>query len=407
MADRPLVRTWLPAAAIATGLAGAAAAVYQFTGRFWGDLGAYRAGAAAAATGDGNLYQASHLTPDGIALGFTYPPFAALLMQPLAVMSMPVAVATWTVASVVALVAVIGLVLRQVGTPDRHRPAATIGALVAALPVFAVAGHLQVGQVGLILMWLVLADLVGGRHRRWHGLGVGIAAGIKLTPLIFIGLLVLTGRWRAAATALGGLTATVAIGFAWRPADSTWFFSGGLLDTDRVTGDPRTVLNQSLSGAVTRVMDDPAPGLVWWVLAAVVAVAGMAVAVGHHRRGDVLVAVLVCAATGLLISPVSWHHHWVWWVPALLLLAGHAWRHRHRGATATAAAVWVVLVASTSWVLAAPGGWDLHFTGPGLVYSNLYVLLGAVAIGLAGWRLRRPTGPPAPATVDTLSGSQP
>ncbi|MFV2085639.1 hypothetical protein [Micromonospora sp. LOL_021] len=53
----------------------------------------------------------------------------------------------------------------------------TVGSLVGALPIFAVTGHLQVGQVGLLLTWLVLADLVAGRGGRWHGLGIGVAAG--------------------------------------------------------------------------------------------------------------------------------------------------------------------------------------------------------------------------------------
>lgn len=103
-----------------------------------------------------------------------------------------------------------------------------------------------------------------------------------------------------------------------------------------------------------------------------------------------LVAVLACAGTGLLVSPVSWHHHWVWWVPALVLLADRCRRHGHRLGAAALGAVWLALVASTSWVLAAPGGWDLHFTGLGLVYSNLYVLIAlAGLVVLAGWLLRR------------------
>ncbi|MFV2018674.1 glycosyltransferase 87 family protein [Micromonospora sp. LOL_023] len=294
----------LLATIVAVAAGAAAAALHHVTGMFWGDLGAYRAGAVAA--GAGELYQAVHHTPDGTALGFTYPPFAALLLRP-----------------------------------------------------FAVAGHLH------------------------------IVAGIKLTPLIFVGYLVLTGRWRAAGIAVAAFAATIGLGFAWRPADSARFWSGGLLDTTRVTGDPRTILNQSLSGAVTRIADDPQPGLAWLIVAALAGAAGMAVAVAYHRAGDELAAVLACAATGLLISPVSWHHHWVWWVPALLLLARHAREHRDRGATITAMVVWVTLVASTSWVLASPGGWDLRFTGLGLVYSNLYVLLALTGLGAAAWRLYR------------------
>ncbi|WP_326553825.1 glycosyltransferase 87 family protein [Micromonospora sp. NBC_01813] len=379
----------LLAGIVAVAAGAAAAALHHGTGMFWGDLGAYRAGAVAAGAGDGELYRAAHHTPDGIALGFTYPPFAAMLLRPLAAVAMPTAVGVWTAASVLALFAVVRCTLRYVDPPRARRGLWVLGALVAALPVFAVAGHLQVGQVGLFLMWIVLVDLVANRGGRWHGVGVGIVAGIKLTPLIFVGYLVLTGRWRAAGIAVTAFAATIGLGFAWRPADSAWFWSGGLLDTSRVTGDPRTILNQSLSGAVARIADDPQPGLTWLTVAALAGAAGMAVAVAYHRAGDELAAVLACAATGLLVSPVSWHHHWVWWVPALLLLVWHARQHRDRGATIAAAASWVILVASTSWVLASPGGWDLHFTGLGLVYSNLYVLLALAGLGAAGWRLYR------------------
>ncbi|MFV2125515.1 glycosyltransferase 87 family protein [Micromonospora sp. LOL_013] len=178
------------------------------------------------------------------------------------------------------------------------------------------------------------------------------------------------------------------------PTDSNWFWTGGLLDTDRVTGDPRTVLNQSLSGAVTRVLDEPRPGLPWLVIAVLVGAAGMTVAVRCARAGDELLAVLACAATGLLVSPVSWHHHWVWWVPALLVLGGDQRWCGRRSTILTAAAGWLVLAGSTSWVLASPGGWDLHFSGLGLIYSNLYVLLALGGLGLLGRRVRPDrTGP--------------
>lgn len=371
-------------------LAVAAALVHRGTGRFWGDLAAYRTGAAAAASGDGNLYQVSYRGGDGIELGFTYPPFAALLLRPLAAVPADVAVGVWTAVSAAALVAVVRLALDAAGVAPGRRPPATLLAVLAVLPLLPVTGHLQAGQVGLLLMWLVLHDLIPGRTSRWCGIGIGVAAGLKLTPLIFVGFLLFTGRIRAAATATAVFVATIGLGFAWRPTDSAWFFGGGLLDTARVTGDPRTILNQSLAGALARIADTPDLAWLWAVTAAVVAAAGTALAVWCARAADQLVAVLACAGTGLLVSPVSWHHHWVWWVPAMVLLAARCRQHGHRLGAAALGAVWLALVASTGWVLAAPGGWDLHFTGLGLVYSNLYVLIAlAGLVLLAGWLLRR------------------
>lgn len=289
---------------------------------------------------------------------------------------MPVAVGVWTLASVLALAAVSWVTLRACGVAADRRAVPALLATVGALPMFAVSGHLQVGQVGLFLMLLVLLDLTGDPRRRWYGLGVGIAAGIKLTPLIFIVYLLVTGRVRAAATATAGFLATVAVGFAWRPADSWWFWNGGLFDSSRVTGDPRTILNQSLYGALARLLDSADPRLLWLPAAALVGAAGIAVAAWCRRAGDELLGVLACATTGLLVSPASWHHHWVWAVPGLLLLAVRG----NRTGLALAGLTWLVFVASTTWVLAGIQGWDLHFRGWGLVYSNLYVLVGLAAL---------------------------
>ena len=67
---------------------------------------------------------------------------------------------------------------------------------------------------------------------------------------------------------------------------------------------------------------------------------------------------LTCALTGLLVSPISWDHHWVWIVPALALLADaavRAMRRRPVGATGC----W------PPWSRSLFGAWPDHWTGPG------------------------------------------
>ncbi|BCB75379.1 hypothetical protein GCM10022251_78080 [Phytohabitans flavus] len=371
------------AAALVAVVAGAVA-VHLVTGEFWGDLDVLRSSAAIAAGGDGAVYRTVFSSGGGVEYGFTYPPFAALLLQPLAGTGMAIAIGWWTLASVLALLAAVWVTLRAAGVPADRRVVPALAATAAALPMFAVSGHLQTGQVGAFLMLLVLADLTGDPRRWWYGLGTGIAAGIKLTPLIFVAYLVVTGRIRAAATAMAGFAATIAIGFVWRPADSRWYWSGGLFEASRVTEDPRTILNQSLRGAVARLADVGDPGTAWLLAAAVVGVTGLAIAAWCARAGEPLLGLFACATTGLLVSPISWHHHWIWVVPVLVLLAVRAWRRRDRAGLAAIALVWLVFVAGTTWVLAGIQGWDLHFRGWGLVYSNLYVLVGLAAlIGLA------------------------
>ncbi len=97
------------------------------------------------------------------------------------------------------------------------------------------------------------------------------------------------------------------------------------------------------SGAVARLAGSLDPAYRWWAIAVLlVGVAGIMIAAWAHRRGHRLAGVTCCAITGLLISPFSWTHHWVWAVPLLVALAATAWRRRSAGyglAAAAAAAV--------------------------------------------------------------------
>ncbi|MFG2060965.1 glycosyltransferase 87 family protein [Micromonospora sp. NPDC048871] len=372
---------------LAGAVAAAAVVVHRSTGRFWGDLAVYRTAAIAAAGGDGRLYDATHPGADGIVLGFTYPPFAALVLQPLAYLGAATGIGIWSAVTVLALAAVVRIALRAAGTAAD--PGAVLLGTVALLPVFPVAGHLQVGQVGLFLMLLVLLDLTGDPGSRWRGWGVGVAAGLKLTPLIFVAYLLCLRRWRAAGVATLAFGATLGLGFAWRPADSLRFWGGGLFDTARVTADPRTVLNQSLHGALARLGDTAEVTAVWLPLAILTGAAGLVVAVRCVRAGDEFIGVLACATTGLLVSPIAWHHHWVWCVPALVLLAVRGRRAGDRVAVAAGALLWAALVASAAWTLIGLRGTDLHFRGLELLHTNLYVFVGLLALG---WLALRPRG---------------
>jgi alpha-1,2-mannosyltransferase len=388
---RPRRTPTLPSLALAALVAVAAVAVHRATGRYWGDLTVYRAGALAAIAGDGRVYGVVlHDVVQGMDMPFTYPPFAALLLAPLAWMGMDAAIAVWTFCTVLALAAVVWVTLGLLGRIG-HRPALTVAGTVLALPTFPVSGHLQAGQVGLFLMLAVLLDLTGAGERRWRGVGVGVAAGIKLTPLIFVVYLLVTRRFRAAATSTAVFLATVAIGYAWRPADSSRFWSGAFADASRVATDPRMICDQSLRAALARLTDSASPDtLVWLTTAAVAGAGGLAVAVWATRSGEPLLGLLACGITGVLVSPVSWHHHWVWAVPALMLLADRAWRAHSRTGLAVAGLVWLAFVLSTSFALARIQGWDLHFHGWMLVYSNLYVLLGLAALAAVPFHLRAP-----------------
>ena len=266
-------------------------------------------------------------------LHFTYPPFAAVVMLPLALLPPWLAAALWTGASVGALAAVIVVIRRA-----RDQP--TPGWLVALLTVGALAlepvwQNFTFGQANLFLMLAVLVDLLMRPDRRWSGVLTGIAAGLKLTPLVFVVLLLLVGRRAAAGRAALAFTATVAVGFVVMPGSAGTYWADSLLDARRV-GPPALAHNQSVYGALTRLLDGPPPTWMWLAVAGPISLAVLIVGARWWRRGDRVLGTCLAALAMLFASPVSWTHHWVWAVPVALAL----WA-RNRWAAAAWAAVFV------------------------------------------------------------------
>jgi alpha-1,2-mannosyltransferase len=225
------------------------------------------------------------------------------------------------------------------------------------------------------------ADLLAGRDGgRTPGVATGLAAGIKLTPLIFVVYLLLTRRIRAAVTAAATFAATIIVGQILLPAQSRAFWLDGAFANPSRVGNPANPSNQSLSGAIARLAGGLDGVRGWWLAAALLTgLAGIAVATWAHRRGHRLAGVVCCAVTGLLVSPFSWSHHWVWVVPLLIGLIATAWRRRS----------WVcgliavfVAVAFSGFV---PLPWPGHPSRPALLLAgDLYVLCGlAVLAGTA------------------------
>ncbi len=198
--------------------------------------------------------------------------------------------------------------------------------------------NIYLGQVNVVLMAVIIWDLCQPDEGRWwKGAATGVAAGIKLVPLIFIPYLLITRRFREAAMACAGFLVTVALGFAVLPGDSvTWWFHGVFAQGGR-TGFIGWAGNQSLYGLATRLSGSVAAGRAPWLAVAVlVAVAGLASAAILYRAGHPLPALLLTELTGDLISPISWDHHWVWFAPGVAVAATYGVLY-WRGARALAA----------------------------------------------------------------------
>jgi alpha-1,2-mannosyltransferase len=300
----------------------------------------------------------------------TYPPFAALLMVPLALMPGWLAAGLWTGASAGCLAAAIVVVRSAYGRATPGWLVLVVGA--GSLVLEPVWQNLSFGQINLLVMLAVLVDLVRP-ERRWSGLLIGVAAGVKLTPLVFVVLLVLVGHPRAAWRALVTFAATVAVGMVAFPGASS-YWTDRLLEPGRV-GPPELAHNQSVSGVLTRLLDAAPDTWLWLVVAGPLAVLVLLSAAAWWRRGDRVLGACLAAMAMLLASPVSWSHHWVWAVPVALAL----WE-RSRWAAAAWAALFVVRpIVWPPWGEDREYGWRWFEH----LYGNAYVIAALLLAGAA------------------------
>ena len=281
-------------------------------------------------------------------LKFTYTPSAAI------VFTAGTLVSFWTLMKIsvaINILALLATIWMTFGALGYRRGAARLGAtLLLAAPLFwtePVQRVLFLGQVELVLMALIIWDQVQPDRRWWKGAGIGLAAGIDLIPLIYLPYLVLTRRFRQAAMAAGTFVLTVLIGFIVLPADSRRGWLDGLIYHGSRTGFVGWEGNQSLQGIITRLSGSVAGAQhIWLAAAAVTGVLGVVAAALIDRAGHRMVGLLTCALTSLLISPISWDHHWVWIVPGTVVAVVYAVRARRlavRVALGGLAAVLVLL----------------------------------------------------------------
>ncbi|WP_369252390.1 glycosyltransferase 87 family protein [Streptomyces sp. R41] len=299
----------------------------------------------------------------------TYPPFAALLFVPTAWLPPAALKVAFVAGNVALLAALVRLSCRLAGLPERLPAVCAATALALWLePVFQT---VLFGQVNLAVACLILWDLTRPPGAPGKGIALGIAAGVKLTPAVFIAYLLLTRRVREGATALAACAGTVLLGALVLPYASVDFWTRRLYETDRV-GKAWIVDNQSLQGLIARALGEPSPGPAWALPMVAVACAGLwlarRTATVNDRRG-----ILIIAFTALLVCPISWSHHWVWCVPLIAVLAADGRRH-------TAALVAVVFTARTLWLVPHQGALDLQLPWWQQPLASPYALLALVLL---------------------------
>ena len=376
------------------------------------DLDVYRLGARAILD-RGNLYNALPAAAPGISLPFTYPPVAAILLAPLAVLPL----ALDGLLSVALTAALLGVVVRVTLRSAGMTGAALNWSMLVALPCALILDPVRVtlvdGQIDVVLMALVVWDVLGGGvrigRRRIRGPLVGLAAAVKLTPAVFVLYFLARGRRRDAVAALVSFLLFTSLGFAIAPGDSTDYWHHDVLRTDRV-GAAWYASNQSLRAVLTRSGLSGSALAAAWVLAcsAVLALAWTAM----RRNTSAPGALVTNAFAELLVSPISWTHHWVWIVPGLALLGTASRRTGVTSVRKLAVATFALFALGPEWLLPHGDNRELHWALWQQAIGGSYVWFALFALTAAAFVPRPATAvppgqAPAPAAARRPSGVEP
>ena len=355
----------------------------------------------------GDLYSwyanpGQHLWP------FTYTPLAAWVISPLTWMSYQQATVLLIVATPLCAAVTAYAVLRRLAVaPRMARGLAPWLALIGVIALEPFPKTMEYAQVNAILMALVAVDLFLVPERsRWRGALSGLAAAIKLTPAVAILVLLARREWRAAATMAGSAVGLTLLAALAAPAESWEFFTSAMWDPGRA-GFADYSGNQNLKGAIARGLPEAAWNLTWAACSLLAVVAawflcrrldrlrGAGSAAGGPGWDDGLILSLqisVVMVLGLLISPISWSHHWVWCLPVLMAVAAAAWRWRSTALGVAGAAGFLVFVLAMQWWFPEQNhveqNWPAWAKAVGSSYTWWALGCGAVLWWASGRRLK-------------------
>ncbi|WP_245670233.1 glycosyltransferase 87 family protein [Corynebacterium crudilactis] len=283
-----------------------------------------------------DLYNIRYETTDD-NLPFTYPPFGALVFTPLwwlhDVFGILITERVFAFITLLTTYAIAAFLLRLSGVRDRLWEFVAFAALLVSAPVYFT---LNIGQINVMLMALTLIDVALPRSTRHSGvlkyipLGVltGIAAAIKLTPLVFglyfLMLWAVTKSPRGLIGMVSGFLGASGLAFLFRPSISIQYFTDVLFGAERI-GQLHFARNVSIRAVLERFPELGSPAKIIWMLSIMAVITAVAWATYRIlRAGDStsnrLLAISLVSLIALLCSPVSWYHHWVWLGPLCVAL---------------------------------------------------------------------------------------
>ncbi|MCV7195809.1 glycosyltransferase 87 family protein [Mycobacterium angelicum] len=350
-----------------------------------------------------------------VDLPFTYPPLAAIVFSPFAWLQMPAASVAITLLTLVLLLLSTAVVLSRLDVWNTSKvlpgPAwlrrlwlSVIIVVPASIWLEPINSNFAFGQINAVLMTLVILDCFPRRTPWPRGLLLGLGIALKLTPAVFLLYFLLRRDNRAAVTAVLSFVVATLLGFVLAWGDSWQYWTQTLHHTDRI-GEAALNTDQNIAGALARLgLGEHAAKLLWLVACLLVLAATVWAMRRVLRAGEPTLAVICVALFGLVVSPVSWSHHWVWMLPAVLVTGVLAWR---RGNVALAV-ITVTGLALMRWTPIdllpkhheVAAAWWRQLVGMSYVWWALAVIVVAeltVSTPRASERSPKPTPTPVPA----------
>jgi alpha-1,2-mannosyltransferase len=339
-------------------------------------------------------------------LPFLYPPIAGLAFLPLTWLKLKTAIYLWAAFNCLLLGGLIGVSIRT-ARPAMPWSRLLWWSLALSWPAYHLDPIFQTmnfGQINILLAFLIMSDVAISRQflKRSlpEGVLLGLSAAVKLTPLIFVPYLALARRTRTAVTVTVTFVVATGLMFAIVPRLSWSFWTHYAFKASRV--GVYYISDQNVQAAVVRINHALVPKLVVDGVVLVIGVSGVVLAAWANRASSRLLAVLVCAATGLLVSPISWDHHMVWVVPVI----GWLWLGHDRPkfgrlwAIATAVLFWQAPI----WWVPQDNGTQFSLHGLDLFYGNSFFFATLLfLVGIAVMLTLRHRNRPAVTTGAALS----
>lgn len=295
------------------------------------------------------LYDDNYTFVEGILMAWMMPPFAAIVLSPLAFVPDELLYLVWSFVQVIALSLIVLVAFKDFFArfTNRAKILAFLGVLFVAAGFGPNQDNFITGQINIVLAALIFLDIfiISKKDKRFEGFFVGIAAGIKILPGIFILYYLITKQWRKALNGTLGFLATIGVSalLLWENTKYYWGQLAFIKADTRNEGFAITYFNQSLRGMIDRALGHESPqiSIQWIIVAGIMLIACLVIASKLHNVGFEVAAISIVGLVLVLAAPTSWIHYGIWVVPAVGVILGNG---ENKGRTLAAIIVSIPLL---------------------------------------------------------------